>query len=430
MKNLGLVLIGLMISATTFAQGIYGETPSDSVTCIESLATYKTYIQAEPKLALSIWKKAYTVCPGSRKTLYTNGVKIYKHFIKVEKDAARKELLIDTMLTIFDQRIQYFGQEGFVLGMKGQAMLVYTPDDKENTFETLNKAISLTGNKTASGTLVATMFAIINLEKEGKKTPEDVVAMYETTMDICAANKNNDKKGRYAKAEEKIKNVSVSYLTCETLVPMANKNFEANKENVVWLKKTVTLLKIKKCFNDPIFAKVAEAYFKLEPSAEAAEGMGRLFASKGDYDKAIEFYKQALDMAENDEQKSEISLGIAKTYSYKHDYSSAKSYALKAASLKSGWGEPYILIGDLYAQSAKSCDDGELGKWGVYWAAVDQYKKAKAVDGSLSSVASKKIASMSTRFPVTKDLFFFGAKDGDAYTVKCWINETTTIRTK
>ena len=65
MKNLGLVLIGLMISATTFAQGKYGATAADSVTCIESLATYATYIKAEPKLALSIWKKAYAICPGS-----------------------------------------------------------------------------------------------------------------------------------------------------------------------------------------------------------------------------------------------------------------------------------------------------------------------------------------------------------------------------
>ena len=140
MKNLGLIVIGLMISASTFAQGVYGSTPEDSVTCIESLATYKTYIKAEPKLALEIWKRAYAVCPGSRKTLYTNGVKIYKHFIKEEQDATKKELLIDTMLTIFDQRIQYFGQEGFVLGMKGQAMLVYRPKEKEKTFEILNKA--------------------------------------------------------------------------------------------------------------------------------------------------------------------------------------------------------------------------------------------------------------------------------------------------
>lgn len=431
MKNLGLIVIGLMISVATFAQGKYGATLEDSVTCIESLATYKTYIKAEPKLALEIWKKAYAVCPGSRKTLYTNGVKIYKHFIKEEQDATKKELLIDTMLTIFDQRIQYFGQEGFVLGQKGQKMLVYRPKQKEETFAILDKAVGLTGDKTGSGTIVATMFAIINLEKAGKKTPEEVVAMYAKLMNICAANKNHPKyAAKYAKAEEKLGNVTSKYLTCETLVPMAEKNFEANKENLDWLKKTSRILKKKKCYEAPVFAKVAEAYLKLEPSAAAAEGMGKLFASKKEYSKAIDFYKQAFEMSEDDEEKAEISMGIAKTYTYKHDYASAKSYAMKAARLDTDWGEPYILIGDLYAQSAKSCDDGELGKWAVYWAAVDKYKKAKAIDGSVSNVASKKIASISSHYPVTKDLFFFGAKVGDSYTVKCWINETTTIRTK
>jgi len=431
MKKIGLIVLGLIISVSTFAQGKYGNTPADSVTCIEALATYKTYIKAEPKLALKIWKEAYGVCPGSRKSLYTNGVKIYKHFIKQEQDAAKKELLIDTMLTIFDQRIQYFGQEGYVLGIKGQALLVYRSKEKELTYETLDKAVNLTGNKTGSGTVVAMMFATINLEKAGKKTPEDVVAMYEKLTNICSANIDHPKyAAKYLKAQGKLDNVSSKYLTCETLVPMANKNFEANKKNVDWLRKTTRILKKKKCYNDPIFAKVAEAYFKLEPSAAAAEGMGKLFASKKDYAKAIEFYKQALGMAEDNNQKAEISMGIAKTYSYKHDYASAKTYALKAAKLKSGWGEPYILIGDLYAQSAKTCNDGELGKYGVYWAAVDKYKKAKAVDGSISSVASKKIASISAHFPVTKDLFFYGAKAGDPYSVKCWINESTTIRTK
>jgi hypothetical protein len=123
-------------------------------------------------------------------------------------------------------------------------------------------------------------------------------------------------------------------------------------------------------------------------------------------------------------------MSIAKAYSYKKSYAQAKSAALKAVGLKKEWGAPYMLIGDCYAQSSSTCDDGELGRYGVYWAAVDQDKKAKAVDGSLASVANKKIASISSRFPETKDVFFFGKKNGDSYTVKCWINESTTIKTK
>lgn len=91
--------------------------------------------------------------------------------------------------------------------------------------------------------------------------------------------------------------------------------------------------------------------------------------------------------------------------------------------------EAYMIIGDAYMYSASSCDDGELGRWGAYWAAVDKYQKAKAVDSSVSDDANKQIARVSSSFPTTKDLFFYGKQKGDAYTVACWINESTSVRT-
>jgi len=435
MKKSALIVLGIVLSTTTFSQSKYGATPEDSITCIESLI-YKDYLKNEPKLALELWRKAYAVCPQSQKSLYINGVKLYKGLIKKAKDdAAKKQALIDTMLSIYDQRIEMFGQKGMVLGMKGQSMLVYQPKEKEKIFETLNQAFELTGKKTQSGTLVALMFATINLEKAGKKTKEDVVGMFEKTVAICSANKDKPKTGkRYVAAEEKIQNVTSPYLDCEVLVPMAEKNYEANKANLSWLRTTVTLLKRKDCYETgagaAIFSKVAGAYFELEPSASGADGMGKIFLSKKEYGKAIEFFNKAIDMAETDEEKAEYMMSIAKANLYKNSYAQARSYAIKAAGLKKGWGAPYILIGDCYAQSYKSCDDGELGRFGVYWAAVDKYKKAKAVDASVAGVANKKIASISARYPETKDVFFYSKKSGDAYTVGCWINETTTIRTK
>ena len=429
MKKLTLTVVGTIISMASFAQPNYGATPQDSVTCIESLI-YKDYLKNDPKLALSLWKVAYRVCPQSQKTLYINGVDMYKDLADKATDKVKKEAYLDTMFSIYDQRIEMFGQKGLVLGYKGQAMLVSRQDEKEKTFEILNEALSLTGNNTQSGTLVATMFATINLEKIGKKTKEEVIEMFEKTIAICAANKEGKDAENYAKAEESIQSVTSPYLDCEVLVPLAEKNFEKNKDNVNWLRQTVRLLKVKKCYDADIFSKIAEAYFKLEPSAEGAAGMGNLFLGKRDFDKAIEFFKKAVEMAENDADKADYTYSIAQSYSYSKNYPQARTYALKAIGLKSGWGEPYLLIGDCYAQSASTCDDGELGRYSAYWVAVDKYQKAKAVDGSVSSDANQKIASISAHFPETKDVFFYSKKAGDSYTVGCWINETTTIKTK
>ncbi|MCB0402793.1 MAG: hypothetical protein KDD41_11960 [Flavobacteriales bacterium] len=429
MKRLTFIIAGFMLSLTSFAQGDYGATPEDSVKCIEHLI-YKDYMGNDEKLALKLWRVAYNVCPKSQKTLYINGVKLYENLAKDAKDEATKQLYLDTMFSIYDRRIEMFGQKCFVLGYKGQSMLVHRTDQKEETFAILNESVDGCGNQSQAGTVVALMFATINMEKEGKKTAEEVVEIYEKLAAICAANADGKYADKYAEALEKITNVTGPYLTCETLVPMAEKNFEAHKEDVDWLRRTVKLLKIKKCYEADVFSQVAEAYFKLEPSSEGAEGMGKLFLGKKDYDKAIEFFKKALDMAETDEDRAQYSLSVAEAYLYAKSYSSAKSYALKAAGYKSGWGEPYMVIGDAYMYSASSCDDGKLGKYGAYWAAVDKYSKAKSMDSSVADEANKKIARASATYPVTKDVFFYSVKDGDSYTCDCWIGETTTVRTK
>jgi tetratricopeptide (TPR) repeat protein len=432
MRKITLIITGLVLSLTTFAQGKYGASPADSIVCIESLI-YKDYLKSEPKLALKLWKVAYNTCPQSQKSLYINGVKMYKNLANKAKTSELKAAYLDTVFSIYDQRIEMFGQKGKVLGQKGQAMLS-NQQDKEKTFAVLNESMKIDGNKAQSGTLVAMMFTVINLEKAGKKTKEEVVEMFEKTLAICAIHKEGKGAGRYVKAADKIQSVTSPYLDCTVLIPLAERNFEANKENIDWLRNTVNLLRKNKCYETTegalIYGKVAEGYFAMEPSASGAAGIATIYLSKKEYAEAIVWFEKSVEMAETDDEKADHMLSIAKAYSYSKSYAQAKSAALKAAGLKSGWGEPYMLIGDCYAQSYSTCDDGELGRYGVYWVAVDKYKKAKAVDSSLASAANKKIASISSRFPETKDVFFFGKKDGDAYTVKCWINESTTIKTK
>ncbi|MBK8414597.1 MAG: hypothetical protein IPL22_08960 [Bacteroidetes bacterium] len=85
------------------------------------------------------------------------------------------------------------------------------------------------------------------------------------------------------------------------------------------------------------------------------------------------------------------------------------------------------MIGDIYASSSTGCPD-EFSGASVFWAAVDKYQKAKSVDPSLADEANRKIGTYTKYFPKKDDVFFNNLKVGDSYTVKCWINETTTIR--
>jgi hypothetical protein len=51
------------------------------------------------------------------------------------------------------------------------------------------------------------------------------------------------------------------------------------------------------------------------------------------------------------------------------------------------------------------------------------------VDASVASEANSKIKKYSEYFPGKEDAFFKNIKDGDSYTVECWIGESTTVRT-
>ena len=66
----------------------------------------------------------------------------------------------------------------------------------------------------------------------------------------------------------------------------------------------------------------------------------------------------------------------------------------------------------------------------MYWAAVDKFIKAKTVEPDLTDEANKFIDAYRPFFPDKETIFFYGLKEGDTYTVECWINEKTTVRAK
>ena len=105
-----------------------------------------------------------------------------------------------------------------------------------------------------------------------------------------------------------------------------------------------------------------------------------------------------------------------------------RAYARKAIELDRTDGEPYMIIGYLYASSGKDCSVNPLMAKAVYWAAVDQFVKAKTVDPSIAAKANEMIRDYSKMFPTSEDAFFYNVFEGDEYQVECWINETTKAR--
>lgn len=432
MKKYLFTLLALSFSLSTLFAQKYGETPEDSVKCVQSLSLYREfYKQKSYEDAYKHWNWAFLNCPKSSKKMYVDGLKMIKGKIKNLDDKEKEGKYIDTILMIYDQRIEHFGQEGYVLGRKGLDMLKYRSSELAEAYKTLDKSIQLRGVKSEAGALAGYFTALVYLEKKGEKTEADVVKGFNLTMDIIGNHIDNPKTGKYYKhASKSIQKLAGPYLDCEILLPLAKENYEKNKDNEDWLLRMAGILNDKECTDDEIYAKIAEDAFTLNPTADAAGNMGKVYLIKKDYDKAIEFYDKALELSEKESDEFNFLLGLVQAKMGKGQFSSARSTAYKAAKVRPESGLPYILIGDMYVSSASSCGGGEeFKKKTVYWAAVDMYQKAKSIDASVAGQANKKIGTYSKFFPEKKDVFFHGLEPGGSYNIECWISAKTTVRT-
>ena len=423
-------------TSNCFAQkGKYGTTPEDSVQCVQNLSLYIEFFkQKNYQDAIAPWRWLIANCPKSSKKMYINGVKLMKFVIKNEKDADRKEKHIDTLMMVYDQRIKSWGEEGKVLGKKVADMYRYRKNKPDEAFETLKRSVELQGNKSEAGALVAYFQVSVAMLKKEKTEKESVIEDFGKVSEIIDYNlstiTNEKKKGYYLTAKENVEKLFEPIASCKDLINMYVDMFKGNEENVQWLKKATQMLDKKDCTDDPLFIELAETLHNLEPSAVSAYNIGKMLIGKGQYSKASTLLKQAVELEEDNSKKANYYLTLAGLYARNlKQYSQGRSFAQKAIAARSGWGKPYIMIGDMYSSSAKECGENDaFKKNAVYWVAVNKYKKAKAVDGSMVEDANKKIATYSKYFPKKNDAFFYNYTEGESYTVNCWINETTTVR--
>lgn len=431
MKKLILIFFATLLSVTAFSQSKYG---ADSVKCVQNISLYRDYYKQKVyDDAYKYWKVVYTICPAASERSYVDGTNLVEHKMKQAKTNEAKLAYFDTLMMVYDKRIENFGKEGYVLGRKGTDMLRYKSSDEETAFSTLQKSIELQENKSEAGAIVSYMNAAVLMEKAEKKTPEEIVAIFSQLSEIISHNlkkwEGKKTKSYYERAQESVEKLASPYLSCEVLIEMAKSNFEQNKENQDWMERTADILDQKGCTDAPIFFNIANTLHQTKPSAVSAEKMGILSLKKKNYNEAVEFFKQALELAQDEEKKSTYYIELAQAYSSMGSYSNARANALKAAQMKDGYGLPYIMIADMIGGSSSACkNDDPCMQKAIYWLAVDYLNRAKSIDPSIADKANQKIASYKKYFPTKEDCFFKGIKEGQTVEIGCWIGESTKAR--
>ena len=214
---------------------------------------------------------------------------------------------------------------------------------------------------------------------------------------------------------------------CESLQNIYGPKVEASKTDSAFLKKALNILKLMKCNESEVYFKASEYMYQIDPTADAAVGVAYMYYKKGDYDNAVKYFDEALAKETDNDKKAEMAYATAAALMQAKKLSQARSYCQKAMSFKENYGEPYILLAQLYGSNPNWTDEPALNKC-TYFVVIDKLQRAKAVDPSVTERANELISTYSRHTPQAKDLFMLGYKAGDRITIGGWIGESTTIR--
>ncbi|MBP5401067.1 MAG: hypothetical protein J6Y35_05495 [Bacteroidales bacterium] len=457
----------------------YGANEEDSIACLGNVTAFNMHFKAQHwEDAYSAWQKVVNNCPCAWSGMYQNAPKMLQAMIKAEKDSARRERLIDTLLWTYDIYPASFPKnfsKGQGIGYQAYYTMMYRNKDMAKVEEAFDNCIrSVEMEKAATQPVVwdcyfrlATQFVIVRKDTNividayerateyideaiinaWKKYEEDL-PQFEVLQkkfdngeidkivydkEVKKLNQDTTRQmalvRNYEKTIGKIEAMFVPYAECDILEKVYSSKVEANKNDIPALMKIVGTMHKRGCHSSETFRKALEIVHKAQPSAETAYMMGVLSISQlNDYDQAANYITEAISLFPTNEQKVEPYYLLGTINLKKGNYSAAREMAYNALKIRPNYGKAYILIGDLYAASAGRCnsDDPNVVPGAVYWAAADKYAKAAAVDASVAADANAKRARL-PKVPI-EETFKRGLSAGQAYHVGCWINENTTVR--
>lgn len=413
---------------------------SDTKLCQRSYTLYKEFHrQKNYSDALPYWNTTIKVCPKFSSGIWSDGIKMFKVRIKETEDLVEREVLIDSLLWIYDRRVEYFGNnprfpEGYILGNKGVAILQYRKEDVMAGYETLKRSIELRGKASKPPVILTYMQASRQLFVDGLIDPADVLEDYEMVMNVVDANlkdKPNDVLYNRAKNGIETHFAKSGAADCDALVDLYQPLFEENIMDEDWLNKISKQLRRAGCTDSELFSATAEALYAVNPDAEAGHNLAIMFMRQEEFDKGADYLEKAIEIGQDSDELGDMYYELAHiTFSHYKENRSARQLALQAIATRPNWGLPYILIGQIYIQSREEIYTDSFDRSTVFWAAIDKFARAKRVDPEVADKANDMIRQYSKFFPNNEVVFFHALKDGDSYKIGGWINETTTVRSR
>ena len=420
---------------------VWPDSPEGKAKAEESKVLYEDAIkggqQAALVSAIAPFNWMLKNVPNHHISLYIQGIELFDKLATLEKNPAKKKAYVDSLMLIYDMRIKTCGDEANVTNRKALSFMKYNANAQPaETLTLLDKSLELSGNNILDATLLPYMQVIrINYMNLKKMTDEEVLNRYDKLVAVTDAKiQKAQSEGKDATKLQKIKAdmeqvlLETVKINCDLVRSKMGPKFKQNPNDIELAKKIFTFMLKDKCTDDPLWLEAAEKVHAApgeEKNCGLAKNLGIIYLAKNDYDKATQYLKEAQSICtDNAQDKAEIMIYLGGIEAKKGNRSGARDFYRQAASADATTAkDAYEKIGDLYYGSYDNCKAGvsKVEDRLVFLVAYDYYAKA----GS-----SKKMALAKENFPSREEIFTENITAGSSASVKCWIGESTTIRTR
>ena len=416
------------------------ETLSDEECMVNLSLFHESVKNKQYDEAYGFWLPVYQSRPDLNKAIYTDGTEILGHRYQQATDENVRKALRDSIMQLHDDRIKYFDEarypDAYVLGVKAMDYLTYFQEDELAlpAYGWMKESVTALGAKaqiTVLRKFVELSYNIYksNTEQYGDQFLADYQMASAALEQIVAAGGKNAEPASHQKAYIDRLYAASGAADCDQMDQMYATVVAESANDIEKLGSIMKLYRRLGCTESDVYFAAAEHAHKLQPTSESAAGCAQMCIKKGDLNGALEYYKQALSMVTNDEDKADYLYRVANVYVLLKNYQQGAAYAQQSLDVNPEDGRCYLLMGICYA-SAKIYDDPILAR-SVFWVACDMFRKAKTVDSSCATDANKLIATYSQYFPSKEDVFFHKElNDGQPFRVGGWIGKTTTCRSK
>lgn len=218
---------------------------------------------------------------------------------------------------------------------------------------------------------------------------------------------------------------------CDDLQKIYGEKIEEHKNDLEYLSKVLDLMQLFDCTHSTAYFAAAEYVHAVAPTVQTAKGLANLYIlQRDDYETALDYYGQAVELETDSESLSDLHFRIAQVWNMLENDDNSRSAIQKALAANPNNGNAYILLAQLYASNYKWTDDPALNRC-AFFAVIDKLEQARRVDSDSTVIdrANELIRAYNAQTNnIEEDLFMLGIKPGDKLEIKGWINETVTIR--